>query len=116
MTRLSPLLQLAQHQARPVELRSLATRARFGEAGPLGLLQLEILWGEVILDSNAAALERAAATNKVVGCLQRVHENKYSGGRCLRAEQHRICDRDRGTGQLLPQDCLEAVPQGQLTW
>ena len=49
-------LELAHHQARPVGLRTLATRARFCKAGPLSS------W-RIILDTDAAVVEGAVATN-----------------------------------------------------
>ena len=64
------------------------------------------------MDSNAAALERATAADEVVGCLQRVQGKESSGGRHLGAEQHCVGDGEGNIGQPLPQERLEAVPQG----
>ena len=56
--------------------------------------------------------EGTAASYEVIGCLQRVQGEEGSGERCLGAEQHCVCDRERNTGQPLPEERLQMVLEG----
>ena len=107
-------LQLAQHHARPVELRALATRAHFGEAGPL---QLELLGGQIILDADAAALEGAAASDEVIGYLQcgQVGRRKPRWLGCrLGAKMHAAVTGRGVLGSRSPRNALKHSLRGQL--
>ena len=75
--------------------------------GPASAL---ILGDKIILNADAAALEGAAASDEVIGCLQRAHGEEGSGGCCLPNNTALVMyEESSKAGQPLPKERFQTL-------